>query len=158
MIKVILKVDMWFILQISFLYLKSWQIPGFPVYTRAGEMLVSIESLTSGLQITREQQRQIKQFHSCILAEVLRLDKPNLDFDPFMAEANYLILPLNRGNSLVHSKIHMASCAGNYDRVPTWVPTLQWSSCRVASEWVQSYPNMMAVCMYGRITIQCGSK
>ena len=74
------------------------QIPGFPVYTRAGEMLVSINLLASGLEITGAQQKQIKKFHSCILAEVLRLEKPNLEFDLSKAEANYLILPLNTGD------------------------------------------------------------
>ena len=75
----------------------SLQIPGFPVYTRAGEMLVSVDLMTLDLEVTEDQLTQIQQFHSCILAEVLRLEKPNLVFEPSKAEANYLILPLNKG-------------------------------------------------------------
>ncbi|XP_033634026.1 endoribonuclease Dicer-like [Asterias rubens] len=71
------------------------KIPGFPVYTRAGELAVSIDLLTSDIVVTSEQLHQLQRFHSCIFAEVLRLEKPNLEYDSQKAEANYLIVPLN---------------------------------------------------------------
>ena len=60
-------------------------------------MAVSVDPLTSDLVVTSEQLAQLQRFHSCIFAEVLRLEKPNLAYDPDKAEANYVIVPLDRG-------------------------------------------------------------
>lgn len=60
------------------------------------------------MTVTPDQLTQLQRFHSCIFAEVLRLEKPNLEFDPQKAEANYLIAPLNKCEKRKGKKIHLA--------------------------------------------------
>ena len=96
--------------------LGSFQIPGFPVYTRAGELAVSVNPLTSDLEVTLEQLDQLRRFHSCIFAEVLRLEKPNLAFDPEKAEANYLVVPLDQGER----GMTLSLCLSLSPLLPSW--------------------------------------
>ncbi|XP_022096692.1 endoribonuclease Dicer-like [Acanthaster planci] len=100
------------------------KIPGFPVYTRAGELVISVDLLTSDITVTSDQLNQLQRFHSCIFAEVLRLEKPNLEFDTEKAEANYLIAPLNKSDE--DQKLHIdwnflktvSESSGMLDRPP----------------------------------------
>ncbi|KAM5129321.1 endoribonuclease Dicer [Mantella aurantiaca] len=71
------------------------QIPHFPVYTRSGEVTISIELKKSGFALTLQQLELITRLHQYIFSHILRLEKPALEFKPTAADAAYCVLPLN---------------------------------------------------------------
>ncbi|KAM4662071.1 endoribonuclease Dicer isoform 2-T2 [Discoglossus pictus] len=71
------------------------QIPHFPVYTRSGEVTISIELKKSGFTLTLQQLELITRLHQYIFSHILRLEKPALEFKPTAADAAYCVLPLN---------------------------------------------------------------
>uniref|UniRef100_S4RXR2 ribonuclease III n=1 Tax=Petromyzon marinus TaxID=7757 RepID=S4RXR2_PETMA len=71
------------------------QIPCFPVYTRSGEVTVDIRLCRSCFQLTEEQLALVTRFHQYIFSHILRLEKPDLEFQPALAEAAYCVLPLD---------------------------------------------------------------
>lgn len=85
-----------------FVYLDNWavscpQIPHFPVYTRSGEVTISIELRKSGFTLSAEQLELITRLHQYIFSHILRLEKPALEFKPTEADSAYCVLPLNVG-------------------------------------------------------------
>lgn len=77
------------------------QIPHFPVYTRSGEVTISIELQKSGFTLTTAQLDLITRLHQYIFSHILRLEKPALEFMPTMADSAYCVLPLNVGECSV---------------------------------------------------------
>lgn len=75
----------------------SVQIPHFPVYTRSGEVTISIELQKSGFTLTTTQLDLITRLHQYIFSHILRLEKPALEFKPTLADSAYCVLPLNVG-------------------------------------------------------------
>uniref|UniRef100_A0A8C2XLB9 ribonuclease III n=1 Tax=Cyclopterus lumpus TaxID=8103 RepID=A0A8C2XLB9_CYCLU len=76
------------------------RIPHFPVYTRSGEVTISIELQKSGFALTTAQLDLITRLHQYIFSHILRLEKPALEFKPTLADSAYCVLPLNVvGNS-----------------------------------------------------------
>lgn len=73
------------------------QIPHFPVYTRSGEVTISIELLKSGFTLSSSQLELITRLHQYIFSHILRLEKPALEFRPTEADSAYCVLPLNVG-------------------------------------------------------------
>ncbi|XP_063958969.1 endoribonuclease Dicer-like [Lytechinus pictus] len=73
------------------------KVPGFPVYTRAGELAVTIKLQSDAKRLSGNQIRRAQSFHGCMFSEVLRLDKPNLELNPEKSQASYLIVPLKEG-------------------------------------------------------------
>ncbi|KAM4690395.1 endoribonuclease Dicer [Rhinophrynus dorsalis] len=71
------------------------QIPHFPVYTRSGEVTISIELKKSGFTLTLQQLELITRLHQYIFSHILRLEKPALEFKPTIADSAYCVLPLN---------------------------------------------------------------
>ncbi|XP_043930553.1 endoribonuclease Dicer [Protopterus annectens] len=71
------------------------QIPHFPVYTRSGEVTISIELKKSDFTLTVEQLELITRLHQYIFSHILRLEKPALEFKPTESDSAYYILPLN---------------------------------------------------------------
>ncbi|XP_016046281.1 endoribonuclease Dicer isoform X1 [Erinaceus europaeus] len=71
------------------------QIPHFPVYTRSGEVTVSIELKKSGFALPLRQLELITRLHQYIFSHILRLEKPALEFRPADADSAYCVLPLN---------------------------------------------------------------
>ncbi|NP_001163918.1 dicer 1, ribonuclease III S homeolog [Xenopus laevis] len=71
------------------------QIPHFPVYTRSGEVTISIELKKSGFSLNLEQLELITRLHQYIFSHILRLEKPALEFKPTVADCAYCVLPLN---------------------------------------------------------------
>ncbi|XP_014195969.1 endoribonuclease Dicer isoform X2 [Haplochromis burtoni] len=71
------------------------RIPHFPVYTRSGEVTISIELQKSGFTLTTAQLDLITRLHQYIFSHILRLEKPALEFMPTMADSAYCVLPLN---------------------------------------------------------------
>lgn len=74
-----------------------FQIPHFPVYTRSGEVTISIELLKSGFTLSSSQLELITRLHQYIFSHILRLEKPALEFKPTEADSAYCVLPLNVG-------------------------------------------------------------
>jgi len=73
------------------------QIPHFPVYTRSGEVTISIELLRSIFTLSAAQLDLITRLHQYIFSHILRLEKPALEFKPTLADSAYCVLPLNVG-------------------------------------------------------------
>uniref|UniRef100_A0A8C1FZ98 ribonuclease III n=1 Tax=Cyprinus carpio TaxID=7962 RepID=A0A8C1FZ98_CYPCA len=71
------------------------RIPHFPVYTRSGEVTISIELQKSGFTLSAEQLELITRLHQYIFSHILRLEKPALEFKPVEADSAYCVLPLN---------------------------------------------------------------
>uniref|UniRef100_A0A3B5LJX3 ribonuclease III n=1 Tax=Xiphophorus couchianus TaxID=32473 RepID=A0A3B5LJX3_9TELE len=71
------------------------QIPHFPVYTRSGEVTISIELQKSGFTLSSAQLDLITRMHQYIFSHILRLEKPALEFKPMLADSAYCVLPLN---------------------------------------------------------------
>uniref|UniRef100_A0A672YU18 ribonuclease III n=1 Tax=Sphaeramia orbicularis TaxID=375764 RepID=A0A672YU18_9TELE len=71
------------------------RIPHFPVYTRSGEVTISIELQKSGFTLTAAQLDLITRLHQYIFSHILRLEKPALEFKPTLADSAYCVLPLN---------------------------------------------------------------
>lgn len=70
-------------------------MPSFPVYTRSGEVSVSIVIVKSDLVMTETQLDRLKIFHRYLFANVLRLEKDPMDYIPEEAVLGYLIVPVN---------------------------------------------------------------
>lgn len=79
---------------LSFLFAK---IPHFPVYTRSGEVTISIELKKSGFTLSLQMLELITRLHQYIFSHILRLEKPALEFKPTDADSAYCVLPLNVG-------------------------------------------------------------
>ncbi|KAM9291819.1 endoribonuclease Dicer isoform 2-T4 [Morus bassanus] len=71
------------------------QIPHFPVYTRSGEVTISIELKKSGFTLSLQMLELITRLHQYIFSHILRLEKPALEFKPIEADSAYCVLPLN---------------------------------------------------------------
>ncbi|XP_056281809.1 endoribonuclease Dicer [Pseudoliparis swirei] len=71
------------------------RIPHFPVYTRSGEVTISIELQKSGFALAAVQLDLITRLHQYIFSHILRLEKPALEFKPTLADSAYCVLPLN---------------------------------------------------------------
>ncbi|KAM3870760.1 endoribonuclease Dicer isoform 2-T2 [Diretmus argenteus] len=71
------------------------RIPHFPVYTRSGEVTISIELQKSGFTLSAAQLDLITRLHQYIFSHILRLEKPALEFKPTLADSAYCVLPLN---------------------------------------------------------------
>ncbi|CAL8285598.1 unnamed protein product [Lota lota] len=71
------------------------RIPHFPVYTRSGEVTISIELQKSGFTLTPPQLELITRLHQYFFSHILRLEKPALEFKPTLADSAYCVLPLN---------------------------------------------------------------
>lgn len=71
------------------------QIPHFPVYTRSGEVTISIELKKAGFTLSLQMLELITRLHQYIFSHILRLEKPALEFKPTDADSAYCVLPLN---------------------------------------------------------------
>uniref|UniRef100_A0A4W4G5G7 ribonuclease III n=1 Tax=Electrophorus electricus TaxID=8005 RepID=A0A4W4G5G7_ELEEL len=71
------------------------RIPHFPVYTRSGEVTISIELQKYGFTLSSSQLELITRLHQYIFSHILRLEKPALEFRPTEADSAYCVLPLN---------------------------------------------------------------
>lgn len=67
------------------------------MYTRSGEVTISIELQKSGFTLSVEQLELITRLHQYIFSHILRLEKPALEFKPVEADSAYCVLPLNIG-------------------------------------------------------------
>ncbi|XP_060069957.1 endoribonuclease Dicer-like [Ylistrum balloti] len=75
------------------------KIPTFPLYTRSGEVTVSLNLLRRDAAFTQEELIKLREFHRFVFTEVLRLEKDPMEFHPERADLGYCIIPLNRNDS-----------------------------------------------------------
>lgn len=71
-------------------------MPRFPVFTRSGEVTVSIDLVTESISLSESQIERLSNFHRFIFSHVLRLEKQPMTYDPDKAKASYIIVPINR--------------------------------------------------------------
>ncbi|KAH3846058.1 hypothetical protein DPMN_088351, partial [Dreissena polymorpha] len=71
-------------------------VPMFPVFTRSGEVTVSVDLLTSRLHLCPKELTKLQTFHQFIFSNVLRLEKEPMDYIPSASPVGYLVVPLNR--------------------------------------------------------------
>lgn len=67
------------------------------MYTRSGEVTISIELKKSGFTLPLQKLELITRLHQYIFSHILRLEKPALEFKPTDADSAYCVLPLNVG-------------------------------------------------------------
>jgi hypothetical protein len=70
------------------------QVPEFPVFTRAGEVTVCVELVSSAVTYTQEQLTRLYHFQRYLFAQVLRLEKDPMEFQPAEAQSSYAVVPL----------------------------------------------------------------
>ncbi|XP_078671533.1 endoribonuclease Dicer-like [Branchiostoma floridae x Branchiostoma belcheri] len=73
------------------------QIPCFPVYTRSGEVSISLRLCASGIHVDQNQLRLVQNFHGYVFSHVLRLEKKPLHYVPTDLQSWYFVVPLNKG-------------------------------------------------------------
>lgn len=67
------------------------------MYTRSGEVTISIELQKLGFTLGAAQLNLITRLHQYIFSHILRLEKPALEFKPMLADSAYCVVPLNVG-------------------------------------------------------------
>lgn len=75
------------------------QTSAFPVFTRSGEVMVSLAEVatslnTPALRLSVQQLDGLNTFHQFTFTHVLRLEKYPIKFDPLRANASFFIVPL----------------------------------------------------------------
>ncbi|XP_023219964.1 endoribonuclease Dicer-like [Centruroides sculpturatus] len=75
------------------------QIPpicSFPVFTRSGEVTIKLEFIQSNLTITKQELEKLAFFHKYTFADVLRLEKYPMLFNPNEARHSFFIIPVDK--------------------------------------------------------------
>ena len=75
--------------------LPPFQVPSFPVYTRSGEVTVSLDLLDKR-HYSKEELEKLTSFHHFVFSSVLHLEKDPMVFSPEAATIGFLIVPLNQ--------------------------------------------------------------
>ena len=71
-------------------------VPSFPIYTRSGEVMVTVTRAASGLTFSREQLASVYRFHMFTFSSVLRLDKYPMVFSPQMSDNSVVVVPIKQ--------------------------------------------------------------
>ncbi|VVC42037.1 PAZ domain,Helicase, C-terminal,Ribonuclease III domain,P-loop containing nucleoside triphosphate [Cinara cedri] len=71
-------------------------VPPFPIYTRCGEVYVSVKQIKTNLLLTKQQLENIAIFLNYTFSNVLRLQKCHVVFDPTTTHNCYYIVPTLR--------------------------------------------------------------
>ncbi|XP_050424897.1 endoribonuclease Dcr-1 [Adelges cooleyi] len=71
-------------------------IPSFPIYTRCGEVYVSLKLVKTNLYLTQQQLDDVASFLNYTFTNVLRLQKCHVAFDPTTTHNCYYIVPTIR--------------------------------------------------------------
>ena len=58
------------------------QVPGFPIYSRSGEVMVEAVVAKKDIVMPEENYVMIVNFHKFVFSSVLRLEKDPMQFDP----------------------------------------------------------------------------
>lgn len=80
-------------------------VPLFPVFTRSGEVTVSVDLLSREITLSNTELEKLRIFHRFLFSNVLRLEKDPLDYIPECSTMGYLVVPLNTESE--HSALHI---------------------------------------------------
>ncbi|RWS31367.1 endoribonuclease Dicer-like protein [Leptotrombidium deliense] len=70
------------------------RIPSFPVFTRSGEVLVTLEETSHKSTFSTEELTRLRSFHHFLFHNVLRLDKDLVQFDSDSANCSFFVVPV----------------------------------------------------------------
>lgn len=70
------------------------EIPSFPVFTRSGEVTVSLEEASTNIVLTKEQIEKISAFHEYNFHSVLKVDPFPIKYDISEANSNHYLVPV----------------------------------------------------------------
>ncbi|GFV60263.1 endoribonuclease Dcr-1 [Trichonephila clavipes] len=74
-------------------------ICSFPVFTRSGEVTVSLKSAASNLLLSEEKLEALAYFHRYTFSDVLRLEKYPMSYKPLESEASFYVVPVTQSNA-----------------------------------------------------------
>ncbi|XP_013409876.1 LOW QUALITY PROTEIN: endoribonuclease Dicer-like [Lingula anatina] len=74
------------------------KIPNFPVFTRSGEVGVSLILAQTDVVLNAEQNEKLSQFHQYVFERVLRLRKDPMVYTPKQAPSGCIIIPVYKGD------------------------------------------------------------
>lgn len=100
------------------------KISSFPIFTRSGEVKVSLELVTTGIELTEEQISKINLFINYTFTNVLRLQKYLMLFDPSATENCFFIIPTIRteNNTIEVDWPFLSIIAENVNKMPQFIP------------------------------------
>lgn len=75
---------------------KLTEICAFPIYTRSGEVLVSLRLLQSDVTLSEDQMKSVLNFHKYTFSNLLRMEKYPMVFSPEKSDNSVLIVPLTK--------------------------------------------------------------
>lgn len=104
------------------------KISAFPIFTRSGEVKVSLQLIRSDVRFDDERLAHINTFLSYTFTKVLRLQKYLMLFDAEATENSFFVVPTRReeASGAVHVDwAFLAMIAGAHDRMPVPVPEAQ---------------------------------
>lgn len=67
----------------------------FPVFTRSGEVTVSVDKLEREINLSPDELEKLKTFHRFLFSNVLRLEKDPMEYQPNESSVGYLVVPLD---------------------------------------------------------------
>ena len=73
-------------------------VPSFPIYTRSGEVMVSVVRAVETLALTRQQLAAVYKFHMFTFSSVLRLEKYPMVFSPVLSDNSVVVVPIRSGD------------------------------------------------------------
>ncbi|XP_042895189.1 endoribonuclease Dicer isoform X2 [Parasteatoda tepidariorum] len=79
-------------------------ICSFPVFTRSGEVTVSLKPISYNFTLEEEKLDALAFFHRYTFSDVLRLEKYPMSYKPSESEASYYVVPItlnNAGNCVI---------------------------------------------------------
>lgn len=96
----------------KFFILKSYfffQICPFPIFTRSGEVRVSLRLCSTDVILTERHVQTISAFLNFIFTSVLRLQKYLMSFDPEAEENSFFIVPTRKSNLFISIYSYISS-------------------------------------------------
>lgn len=102
------------------------KLSAFSIFTRSGEVRVSLELASDCIVLNEQQLKHINVFLKYTFSNVLRLQKYLMLFDPTATENSFLVVPTTRGSPST-GQVHSVDwefldlIARNCDRMPTTV-------------------------------------
>nr|XP_040055515.1 LOW QUALITY PROTEIN: endoribonuclease Dicer [Gasterosteus aculeatus aculeatus] len=125
------------------------RIPHFPVYTRSGEVTISIELQKSGFALDGAQLDLITRLHQYVFSHILRLEKPALEFKPTLADSAYCVLPLNVvGDSHILDMDFMFMEDIERSEARTGIPTTQYTKQNPFTFKLEDYQDAVIIPRY----------
>lgn len=125
------------------------QIPHFPVYTRSGEVTISIELGKLDFTLSTKQLELITRLHQYIFSHILRLEKPALEFKPTEADAAYCVLPLDIVDGCSHLDIDFTFMEDiERSEARTGIPNTQYTKDKPFTFNLEDYQDAVIIPRY----------